>query len=80
PENTFAVGRHVMTCCIEDIQYMGMAAEWKGVKSIKNRDWIKVTGRIAYEKNKLYRGKGPVLKVTDVSMTTPPEREVATFY
>ena len=80
PENTFAVGRHVMTCCIEDIQYMGLAAEWTGVSSLKARDWIKVTGVIAFEKNKLYRGKGPVLKVTDVSMTTPPKQEVATFY
>ena len=80
PENTFAVGRHVMTCCVEDIQYMGMAAEWNGVRNLKNRDWIKVTGTIAYEKNKLYRGKGPVLKVTDVSMATPPEKEVATFF
>ncbi|MBR6337238.1 MAG: TIGR03943 family protein [Ruminococcus sp.] len=80
PENTFAVGRHVMTCCIEDIQYMGMAAEWKGVNTLKARDWIKVTGTIAFEKNKLYKGKGPVLKVTDVSMTTPPKQEVATFY
>ena len=80
PENTFAVGRHVMTCCVEDIQYMGMAAEWSGVKNLKARDWIKVTGKVAIEKNKLYRGKGPVLKVTDVSMTTPPKQEVATFY
>ena len=80
PENTFAVGRHVMTCCIEDILYMGMAAEWKGVNTLKARDWIKVTGTIAFEKNKLYKGKGPVLKVTDVSMTTPPKQEVATFY
>ncbi|WP_242841259.1 TIGR03943 family protein [Ruminococcus sp. NK3A76] len=80
PENTFAVGRHVMTCCIEDIQYMGLAAEWTGVSNIKSRDWIKVTGVIAYEKNKLYRGKGPVLKVSEVSMSTPPKQEVATFF
>lgn len=80
PENTFAVGRHVMTCCIEDIQYMGLAAEWTGVSNLKARDWVKVTGVIAFEKNKLYRGKGPVLKVTEVSMTTPPKQEVATFY
>jgi hypothetical protein len=80
PENTFAVGRHVMTCCVEDIQYMGMAAEWKGVATLKARDWIKVTGTIAYEKNKLYKGKGPVLKVTDVAMTSPPKQEVATFF
>ena len=80
PDNNFAVGRHVMTCCVEDIQYMGIAAEWGGVKTLKSRDWIKVTGKIAFEKSKMYRGKGPVLKVTDVAMTSPPKQEVATFY
>ena len=80
PDNTFAIGRHVMTCCVEDIQYMGAAAEWSGAKTLKAKDWIKVTGVVAFEKNKLYRGKGPVLKVTEVSRATPPKQEVATFF
>lgn len=80
PDNNFAVGRHVMTCCIEDIQFMGVAAEWSGVKTLKSRDWIKVTGKISYRKSKMYRGKGPVLVVTDVARTSPPAQEVATFY
>ena len=27
PENTYAVGRHIMTCCVEDIQYCWMVAQ-----------------------------------------------------
>ncbi|MBR6103060.1 MAG: TIGR03943 family protein [Ruminococcus sp.] len=80
PENCFAVGRHVMTCCVEDIQYMAVAAEWSGAKTLSSREWVKITGKISYEKSKLYRGKGPVLKVTEVSRTSPPAQEVATFY
>ena len=80
PENSFAVGRHVMTCCVEDIQYMAVAAEWSGAKTLSSREWVKITGKISYEKSKLYRGKGPVLKVTEVSRTSPPAQEVATFY
>ena len=69
-----------MTCCVEDIQYMAVAAEWSGAKTLSSREWVKITGKISYEKSKLYRGKGPVLKVTEVSRTSPPAQEVATFY
>ncbi|MBR6045978.1 MAG: TIGR03943 family protein [Ruminococcus sp.] len=80
PPNSFAVGRHVMTCCVEDIQYMGVAAEWTGSAALRSRDWIKVTATVRFEKSKLYKGKGPVLKVTSVSKCEPPQQEVATFY
>ncbi|MBR4622553.1 MAG: TIGR03943 family protein [Ruminococcus sp.] len=80
PPNTFAIGRHVMTCCVEDIQYMAIAAEWSGTNTLAPRDWLKVTGKLSYEKSKLYRGKGPVLKVTEAAKTSAPKQEVATFF
>ena len=80
PAHTFAVGRHVMTCCVEDIQYMGIAAEWDGSDKLSSRDWVNVTGRLAFERSRLYKGKGPVLHVTEVKAAEPPAQEVATFY
>lgn len=80
PANSFAVGRHVMTCCVEDIQYMAVAAEWEGARELKSREWVNVTGKVSFERNRLYRGKGPVLKITKVEKTDPPVQEVATFY
>lgn len=80
PVNAFAVGRHVMTCCVEDIQYMAVAAEWDDARSLKSRDWVNVTGRISFERSRLYKGKGPVLHITKVTKAEPPAQEVATFY
>ena len=80
PSGMFAVGRHVMTCCVEDISYCCLVAEWKNSASLQSRQWINVTGTIEVKKHKLYRGKGPVLKVSEVVMTSAPEQEVATFY
>lgn len=80
PANSFAVGRHVMTCCVEDIQYMAVAAEWEGARELKSREWVNVTGKVSFERNRLYRGKGPVLKITKAEKTDPPAQEVATFY
>lgn len=80
PAGTFAVGRHVMTCCVEDIQYMGIAADWENAGTLHSRDWIFAEGKIAFEKSRLYKGKGPVLHVSSVTKADPPEKEVATFY
>lgn len=80
PANSFAAGRHVMTCCVEDIQYAGLIAETKGSCDVlKTGDWLYVTAVVSVEKHKAYRGLGPVLKVKDYSATTAPEEKVATF-
>ena len=80
PPRTFAVGRHVMTCCVDDIAYSCVVAEWDKAGMLQQRQWIQITGKIHVQKHKLYRGKGPVLEVQDVIMTGPPEQEIATLY
>lgn len=80
PSGMFAVGRHVMTCCVDDISYCCLVAEWKNSDSLQSRQWVNVTGTIEVRKHRLYRGKGPVLKVSEVVLTSAPEQEVATFY
>lgn len=78
--NNFAIGRHVMTCCEDDITYAGLVAVYDGNIVIKSRDWFVITAKIKIEKNKLYRAKGPVLYVTDIAVSNAPTEEVATFY
>lgn len=80
PAGMFAVGRHVMTCCVDDITYCCLVAEWQNSASLQSRQWVNVTGTVEIKKHKLYRGKGPVLRVTDVVLTSAPAQEVATFY
>ena len=80
PKGVFAVGRHVMTCCVDDIQYCWLAAEWNKASLFETRQWVRVRGKICVQKHKLYRGKGPVLQVQEVILTDAPEQEVATFY
>ena len=80
PANATVIGRHVMTCCVDDIQYSGMICVFKELKKLKTRDWITVKGTIKIEANKLYRGKGPVLYVEETEFAVQPKQEVATFY
>ena len=79
-QNSTIIGRHVMTCCVDDIQYSGMICVFKERKALKTRDWITVKGTLKIEPHKLYRNKGPVLYVESTEFAVPPKQEVATFY
>ena len=74
------LGRHVMTCCEDDIQYCGVACVLPQAMDLHTRDWICVTAKIAFEKHRIYKGKGPVLRVEKVIVCNPPEDALAVFY
>lgn len=78
--NELVIGRHIMTCCADDITFAGFVLLGNNFENISNRQWIKVTAKIRLEYNKLYGKTGPVLYMTDIALTDPPEEEVATFY
>ena len=80
PKDTFVIGRHIMTCCADDIRYGGLIAIWESGEKVNTRDWLDVTAEVAVEYNKAYRGKGPVLKIKSAQHSTPPKEEVVTFY
>ncbi len=79
-KGSFAIGRHIMTCCADDIAYRGVVAVGTDGLKLSTRDWIVVEGTLTEEYSRLYRGKGPVLKVTSAVRSTKPDEEVATFY
>ena len=79
PEDV-VVGRHVMTCCEEDIQYCGLACVLPEIMQLNTRDWICVTAKISFQKHRIYKGKGPVLIAERVIICEKPEEALATFY
>lgn len=80
PKGSFVIGRHVMTCCADDITYSGIVCDWSGAETLSQRDWIMITAKIELKKHKMYGKKGPVLTVSEVIRTSAPEQELATFY
>lgn len=80
PGQSVIIGRHIMTCCAEDIQYNGLICVFSEIPRLKTGDWITVKGKIRIEPNKLYKHAGPVLYVEATEFAVPPKQEVATFY
>ena len=77
--NVMLGGRHVMTCCIDDVQFCGLACIFKNAPALDTGDWAVLEGKIKIESNKLYRTQGPVIYVKDYSITSAPREEIATF-
>jgi len=80
PEGTFVIGRHIMTCCEADIQYSGLACVNSKPIQLKTKDWAIIQAKVSIENNRIYKGKGPVLRVEKIEKCAPLENAVATFY
>lgn len=76
----FVFGRQVMTCCVEDITFAGVACLYPDAFSLKNGGWMTVTAKIHIGFHEAYGREGPVLTVTEIEPALPPMEEVATFY
>jgi hypothetical protein len=74
------VGRHVMTCCADDIAFSGLVCNFERDVTLKTGEWIVLTAKIRIQEHKLYGSKGPVLYATDVALSSEPKQPVATFY
>ncbi len=78
--NMFAPGRFVMTCCVDDIEFMGIPCKYPQSRSLAPRSWVTVTATISAEKHPLYKGGfGPALTAQSVIPAEPAEPDVATF-
>ena len=75
----FVPGRFVMTCCVDDIQFMGFVCLWDQAEQLKQRDWVEVTAKIALKYHKMYKEMGPVLTALEVVPAEKPQEDVVTF-
>ena len=78
-KNSFVPGRFAMTCCVQDIQFVGFPCSYDGCKALEQRAWVKVTAKVGYKFHNIYRGKGPVLTALSVEPAEKPLNDVVTF-
>ncbi len=82
PKGYCVPGRMAMTCCVQDIAFIGLLTKLPPVvdKSLlKNRQWVYVTAKIQVEYQKEYKGKGPVLYATKFEPAKEPAEKTVYF-
>ncbi|MBD5502111.1 MAG: GTPase [Lachnospiraceae bacterium] len=79
PSGYFVPGRMAMTCCADDMAFLGFACEYDKTSSLTVKQWVKVTAKVAKEYFADYGGEGPVLKAVSVEQTRAPKEPVISF-
>lgn len=79
PKGYFVPGRMAMTCCADDMAFLGYACEYEGTDGLKQKEWVKVTATVAKEYWADYKGEGPVLHAISVEKTKAPKEEIISF-
>ena len=79
PKNYFVPGRMAMTCCAEDISFLGYACEYEGADALKQKEWVKVKAVVHRKYWADYQGEGPVLTAVSVEKAKAPKKEVISF-
>ena len=75
----FVPGRMAMTCCADDMAFLGFACEYAGADSLKQKEWVEVTATINKEYWEDYQGEGPILHAISVEKTKAPKEEIISF-
>lgn len=79
PKDYFVPGRMAMTCCADDMAFLGFACEYEKSDKLSDKQWVKVTAKVAKEYFADYGGEGPVLKAISVEQTKAPKEEIISF-
>ncbi len=75
----FVPGRMAMTCCADDMAFLGYACKYDKCKDLENKQWVDVTATVHREYWKDYNGEGPILHAVSVTDTKKPKNEVLNF-
>lgn len=72
-------GRFAMTCCVEDITFLGMMCKTGMENTPEHCSWIDLTARIKVEFAREYKGKGPILYPIEMKPAEKPQDELVYF-
>ncbi len=79
PKGYFVPGRMAMTCCADDMAFLGYACEYAEADKLRQKEWVKVTAKVAKEYWADYKGEGPMLHAISVEKTKAPKDDVISF-
>lgn len=78
-DNLFVVGRMAMTCCADDIAFVGFPCECENSMQFKNKQWVTVKAKVKSVMNKEYGEPAPFLIIEEIGFAEPAEDEVVYF-
>ena len=78
-EDIFVPGRFAMTCCAEDIQFVGFPCKYAGAGKLKEKSYVNVTAEVRFGKQPGSEERVPALRASLVEPAAPAEDELVYF-
>ena len=78
-KGVFVPGRFAMTCCVDDVTFIGFKCKYADEDKIPHKSWIHITAEVRYEFAREYKGKGPVLYPVSIEPAEKPDDELVYF-
>ncbi len=79
PPEWIVPGRFAMTCCVEDITFIGFKCHCSQGAEFKTRDWVDITVKAKVEYTPEYEGEGLVLDTVKIERTEKSKEEIVYF-
>lgn len=79
PKDYLVPGRLAMTCCEDDMAFLGFACQSANAAAFREKDWVEVTAVVERKYWEDYHGEGPVLKAISMVKTKAPKKEIISF-
>ena len=79
PKNYFVPGRMAMTCCADDMAFLGFACEYDKADELTEKSWVEITATVDKEYRAEYKGEGSVLRAVSVTTAKKPKDDIISF-
>lgn len=79
PKNFFVAGRPAMTCCADDLVFMGLICKSKEAKNLADKNTVDMIVTIVKEYRNDYGGEGPVLYAESCVRTAPMQEPIVSM-
>jgi len=75
PEDSFIAGNMVMTCCEDDMQFLGLVCRYEKAAFLKDGSTVKLRGEVRHEFVPEYGSEEPVLYVSKTTTMQSPAKK-----
>lgn len=72
-------GRYAMTCCADDVQYLGFLSKADDWSAFEDKEYVTITARMEFEFRKEYGEEGPVFYTELIEKAKKPQEELIYF-
>lgn len=79
PKNVFAFGRNAMTCCADDISFIGLLCQTNKSISFKDKAWVEIEGVIHKQFIKQEQKEIPFINIKDYKLIDKIEDDLIYF-